>query len=358
MRRAHLAIAVTCLTGIAGVVGCARGSTDLATTESSQDTVADFTSAFAPCPEGPADGPDPFEFLAVPGAWYVISTADAEPATEPAAPSTLWAEARAIGGDLTQAEPNTVAPAGSPQQFHGSASMTELIEQALGASQEMYLKAEPGAGVPALLQAVAFDASGDFAFVGECYAERISEPLHERFGAETASVVRSLIGADSPTTRDLLSLDDPVEEPESQPILNPQFTDPAILDRLEQADFTLESPPESWVASYTICPRITAGWSTCVDLMAQDTHGVAFPIYYDPAQPTVELWLTDDNADLTRPLVLLGAIDLTPQIQTSGSDGDRTRITMTLPEGITPTEASELDGPVEGVSITAEAGPR
>lgn len=335
---------------------CGSDDQEVAVSQEGPEAPSELAAALGPCP-GPADGPDIDSVLTRPGAWYAVSETAAEVSEDPALPSTFFATAEYVGGDPELAELGR-ANAGPGAQFLASASTVELTVQADELAAEVYIKAEPTPEGTTVIYPLAFEADGTFAFIGECKTERYTVPLLDRFGPEAPSVVRGLVGADVAATRATLRIDEPEvpQETPTAPILNPQFSDPELLATLEMGELTLEPVPESWLGPYTLCPLVNAGWSPCFDLQATDAHESSALLYLDPGDPTVEFWLADANADLSRPLARVATVDLTEEVEAVVAAQDRGPIAVSLALPADTSVDDVVDRPgdaVAGVDVTA-----
>lgn len=283
------------------------------TVSAQEASVTEFAQSLAPC-DGEIDGPDAASFLTIPGAWFRLSAAVATVAEDDSLPSTIEVDAEYVGGD---AEVEDLARALEPSgRLLATAAEAELVERSVDSGFETYVKAEAVGSDLLVIFPLAFNESGDFAFVGNCRAERYSAPLTAEYGARAREVVRSLVGTDVTGTQRVLGLDTPTSPPPTAevPPLNPEFTDPEVLQTLTVGDFVLAPVPESWIGPYTLCPKIDEGWSPCFDLSNPATHGQPALLYFNPERPTIEFWLADESADLTQPISLIGSIDVSEQV--------------------------------------------
>jgi hypothetical protein len=337
------------------MAGCT--SPDTVATEGA--SVSDFAASLGPCETSLREGPNIYEFLAAPGAWLKVERAEAVPGATELDDSRLQAELEYVGGDTGLAAAGRSAAEGD-QPLVGSEPMARLVAKATIEAQETFVKVafEDGASGPEILYSVAFDASEDFAFVGNCKAIRYVEPLTERFGDDARRVVRALVGADAATTRELLQLEPTEEQPiGSQVVLNEEGLDAQLLEGLQSGTFLLADLPESWLGEYGICTKIERGWSPCLFLRDRALAEQAAPMWFDPENPVVEVWLTNGGLDLEQPIARLGEVDLREAISTL--DGISTvQVAVTLPPASSVAALAERGGEVPtDITIRAETVP-
>jgi len=350
------------LAAVVGLATCACGSgeAEINVAQAPAET-SEFAERLGAC-SGIVDGPPIESVLTRPGSWYRIEAPEVSISEDPTQPSTLTATAEYLGGDEEMADAGRAAAASSSTPFLASASTVHLMADAVELAQDTYVKAEPANGVAQVIYPLAFDGDGDFAFVGECKLDRYTLPLTERLGTGAADAMRQIVGADSATTRGLLGLDttettQTTSGSPGAPALNPQFSDPELLSRLLLGEITLEAPPDSWLGPYTICPRIDEGWSPCFDLQASPPSEASM-LFISPTNPVVELWLADQNANLSTPLARIGVINLAAEVdavQPEGtSPGGTVSLTVALPAGVPVDEAAAGPDHQDIAHISAE----
>lgn len=201
----HVAVAIVVLGGLAS---CGGGGGVVA---SGQAQVSDFAAKLGRCETEVREGPNIYEYLASPGAWFAVSDATHSKGEEELDPSSLTATLDLIGADapFTEASRTLVGP---DQVLGGSEPMVRMVDEAVDEADETYVKVAFDGPEPDILYSVAF--SGDeFAFVGNCKAVRYTEPIVERYGEGATELVRSLVGATEADTRRILEIDPDPELP-------------------------------------------------------------------------------------------------------------------------------------------------
>lgn len=351
-RRTRITYAACAAATLLAFGGC--GSSGEPTVSAQDAAVSAFAQSLSPC-DGPVDGADASSVLTMQGAWFRLSSAEATVAEDDSLPSMIEADAEYVGGD-----PSVEAAARAAEgqtRFLASAGEAVLTAQAVADGAETYLKVEVVGPDLMVIFPVAFNADGDFAFVGNCRAERYTIPLTVEYGSRTAELVRGLVGADVTETERLLGLDVPTSAPATPeaPPLNPEFTDPEVLQRLAVGDLILTPAPDSWIGPYTLCPKIQEGWSPCFDLSSTAAHGQPAMIYFNPERPIVEFWLADESADLTAPIALVSTIDVADEVAVTQRSGvGIVTITLTLPSSGSVDSVADGSTPPVDVTISAD----
>ena len=297
----------------------------------------DFARALGACPGEPPDGLPALDVLTMPGVWLRI---DGLPVVEIGDDGQAQVEGKPemVGGD---AEAVRVWEGLQEDALALVPSHSDLTKAALDTGAEVYVKMGYEGDIVTSNATVAF-LENEFAFVGRCKFEGYTALFRERFGDRASEVARAIIGADSQTTASLLDIPSaPSAAAEEATILNPENTDPSVLAQLELASFNIPDLPESWVGPYTVCTRIDLGWSDCVGLSSPEVAAISVSAYVDPASPTVEAWLLDEQANLLQPIAKLGEVSIP-----SGSLGelldDRTaQLSLSLPSDPSVAEAAE-----------------
>lgn len=332
------------------VTGCGSGPDRIDVSQETSDSNDELAQALGGCTGPPPDGPDPFQLLASPGVWLQLDGLSVAPGAGPEGPAQVEGIPRMIGGDPT-AERTWQDAADSPLPLNTRYS--ENIQKALDSGAEVYIKTGYDGDPHMTFAAIAF-LDGRFAFVGDCKFETYTLTFQSRYGDSAAEVARSIVGADSETTLSLLA--DPSESATEQvTILNPETVDAKALATLEVAGFSIPSLPESWTGAYTVCTRIDLGWSDCVDISSPELAAISVSAYVDPASPRVEAWLLDQEANLLKPIAMLGEMSVPSDSLGELLDDRTARLSLSLPSDRSVVEAAESPEQAgDGVVLSSE----
>jgi hypothetical protein len=91
-------------------------------------------------------------------------------------------------------------------------------------------------------------------------------------------------------------------------VLHPGDADPELLNSLHLVGIEIHVP-DSWSAPATLCTRIEEGWNDCLPLDGSLPFPRSMSVFVGEA-PVLELWLVDEDGDLSEPLQRLGAIQV------------------------------------------------
>jgi hypothetical protein len=317
---------------------CSGGGEQIVAEQAEQS--GELSSEVGRCGGNPPDGADPFEFAAEPGVWLSVEDANLseDPSIEGA--SRVSGRMTVLGGDepfVQQAQ----AAGGKLSLLFATSTAERLVAAERGGS-DVFVRAGGEGDVSTASLTIAFRKE-EFGFVGDCKLERFTTPFEQRFGADASAVVRKLVGSNSEEAAALLATPSAPSQPEVQSILNPEFTDPEVLSRLELGSFQIVSQPIEWVGPFTVCTKVAIGWSDCVDLSTTESAAIPVSAYVDPKDPVVEVWLMDDSANLSSPISRLGVIELSPESLGVVGDAVAPRVELSLPRA--PSLAEVLKSP-------------
>lgn len=289
-----------------------------------------FPSALGDCSQrGLSDGLPLEATLGRRGAWVEVRSLDT---SEPAAYG--W---RSVSGDfaLRGGDSDAVSTwTASSARLRIHPAMSEDISDALSIGAEVVAHVPDGAGKTS--HALAFLADG-FAFLGDCQEERSTLPFRARFGDEALATARSLVGRTGQQIIDLLHID---LESQRRVVLNPATAPRALLDSLLLGAWSFGDRPPSWVAPYTVCTRIAKGWNDCLSLDGSELSPGPATMYFDPADPRVEVWLLDERA--VSPVCQLGQADMAALARSVGRGlVAGLRLVVTLSPDVSPKQACE-----------------
>lgn len=150
---------------------------------------------------------------------------------------------------------------------------------------------------------------GSVYMAGECGDEKVRRALREELGPATDARLRGLIGL---TKKDeiLASLrgrpEPPTLDDDEIVVLNPETADAELLNSLQQAVIHIQVPTPAG-GEFTICTKARVGWNDCImaDDSARDGQVVSGYVGDDGV---LEVWLLNENADLSRPVRKLGEV--------------------------------------------------
>ncbi|HEX8004774.1 MAG TPA: hypothetical protein VF519_18965 [Mycobacteriales bacterium] len=259
-------------------------------------------AALGTCDGFDAVGDDPVAFLARPGTWLRV---------------------RSLGAARGDTYPGRFVVAGgdgaAPAALRMSPRTADDIRAALRMRAEV--AAHTAGDGSQLSYAVAY-RGGEFAFLGRCAGFTLTEPVTAHLGARAGGVVAGLVGKPPAAIRVAFAPPEVTAAPRPRPArLHEGRVDPSVLKPLRDGFLRL-SVPESWRGPYTVCTKIPQGWNDCVDLSSAETAAISVGMFHDPAAPTVELWLLDRDATLTRPIAHLG------DVAVRGGPGATTTVTF------------------------------
>lgn len=263
-------------------------------------------TALGACDADQVAGAPAGEFVSRPGAWLRVRSIDLTSAQDATFGTTeaIRGTYEVVGGDAAATDAIGSQTVGV-LTMHGS--IAKDIQQGLALTSDVYTHTGGGGDVGKVDFALAIGPT-DFAFLGECQSRLLTAPLKRIFGADAQAKVSGFVG----DTGDVIAAAFPQPAPAPSPvsILNPDTAPADLLARLSVIRFTLPTRPASWVGPYAICTKIAEGWSDCLDLSRTTTSTHAADAYYDPANPTLEVWLVNGDADLSKPLARLATVDL------------------------------------------------
>lgn len=320
--------------------------------EQGTDQKATFAQTLGACPGEPPEGADAFEFVTTPGAWLRLDRVSTSNDQKLAGAAWIDGTPELIGGDQTAADAWT---ASQQLPLRSTEATAQLAQTASSGGAEVFVKTGFDGDPREVILVLAFQGD-DFAFVGECKYERFTVPFEDRFGDRASETVRSIVGADSSKTSSIVGAT-PAQPPAAASILNPEYTDPKELDRLELATFSIPDLPDSWVGPYTVCTRIELGWSDCVDLASAESAAMSVSAYVDPSSPSVEAWLLDENANLLAPIARLAEITVPRELFGESGDERTADIALVLPGETGVGEAVKSpESASYGVSMSSKQG--
>jgi len=259
-------------------------------------------SAFGRCDAQHVDGAPADGFVSRDGAWLRVKRIDLPPTYEHRSTRAFAGSYDVVGGD----GPAVTALGGSSVStltMHGT--IARDVAAALVVTPDVY--AHVGADAKEVEFALAL-AGDDFAFLGECQERLLTSPLRRTLGPGAATVVRGFVGKTGAQVA--MAFPRASARPTGVVILNPETVSADVLAGLKVARLRLDNLPASWRGPYTLCTRIAQGWSDCVDLAQSETATIPADAYFDPAAPSLEIWLTNQSADLAHPLARLATVDL------------------------------------------------
>lgn len=284
-------LAATCL------AGCGDGTRE--------DTGTPAFSALGACKVEEVDGAPARHFVSRDGAWLRVRSIDLTSASDTTLDTTETFRGTydVIGGDAAA----TAALGTNAEALTMHGSIAREIQQGLAMTPDVFVHTGGDGDVRQLDFALAVTPT-DFAFLGECQSKLLTAPLKRIFGSEAYTKVTGFVGDTGSEIASAFPAPAPAPSPVS--ILNPDTAPADLLARLSVIRFTLPTRPASWVGPYAICTKIAEGWSDCLDLSRTTTSTHAADAYYDPANPTLEVWLVNGDADLSKPLARLATVDL------------------------------------------------
>jgi len=205
--------------------------------------------------------------------------------------------------------PAEVVADGTAQEVRVHANLWPGIDWALAHDDDVWLAmGDDGAREPDIVDYVAVFTDDDVWFPGSCKDTRFYQPLHERLGDDTASVLARLPGATPDERDELLGIERfPAHEP-TETIL--QDADDATLEGLDHLSVMITADPLDTAETYTFCTRIDAGWNDC--LFADDPDlagGIDINAFVD-GTGVLQFWLLDAFAHVEEPVLDLGRVSV------------------------------------------------
>lgn len=269
-------------------------------------TPAAGLAALGACDRDEVYGAPADEFVSSPGAWLKVRSIDLTSAGDPTLATTesFRGTYDVVGGDASAVSAIGADSVGT-LTMHGG--IARDVQQALAQTPDVFAHVGGGDDVTRLDYALALTPT-DFAFLGECQSRLLTNPLRDTFGADAQATVTGFVGKSGGEIA--AAFPAPVPPAAAVSILNPETAPKELLASLRTVRFTLPTRPAGWVGPYAICTRIAQGWSDCLDLSRATSASHAADAYYDPKNPTLEVWLVNGDADLSRPLAKLSTVDL------------------------------------------------
>ncbi len=298
------ALLLACLAALGA--GCGEAGESWPSPGAPIEALAD---AFAPCADPTDDIAEAVGSIAETVGWIEVggvvehpSGAEGEQATLPATVTVLSATGMAHG--LVEPDDDTAVV-----DVHDSywAGVDWALENDAGVwfglADPAYTEGDTVAVVVVVLP------DGRVFFPGDCSHDTLYAPMAMAYGGGLDAVVRDALGEDGDALADALHYDaDPEEERSDIVVLNPETVSPQVLEELRSALLAVRIS-EPLGEGYTVCPKVVAGWNDC--FMADERaagDGYTTLAYHDGGP--IEIWLLDGSANLTRPLALLGVVEI------------------------------------------------
>ena len=176
------------------------------------------------------------------------------------------------------------------------------------------------------------------AFVGECATKTLMEPFRELYAGESWRYLDAIVG--KPAAEIARLLDVPVRH--ARYLLgDPEFRRvgdlPQGLDgHLDRGWLTVRAAA-SWDGPVRVCSRIEYGRGDCVTLRGEYTNKTRVRLWYDPANPRVEIAVYDTA--LGRRIATLVTFDLERLARAAGFDASSRNFVVRLDLAATPSLA-------------------
>ena len=293
------------LAGVVGlmllVAGCGDGDPDAGASALPADaSIKELAATFASCPE-PLDAiAAAAEFIEEADRWMKVVRVEARDVDlDRTSRATVLVEAT-DGRSLSE----------ESLSLHGS--YWPGIDWALSHGGEVWAAlAKPGllASDDTVLYVIAYTPDGEAFFPGRCQHAILYEPLAQALGEDFNPRMSQLPGRTGDDLVVALRGQLPVDEPLDVIVLNPETVDVEYLESLQFAVVHIKLNAELG-SDHTICTRVEAGWNDCFVPDAEAVkNGYAVNAFLD-GTGVLEFWLLDADANLAKPIELLGKISV------------------------------------------------
>ena len=273
----------------------------------------DVATTFGECPSslGEVDYLPAVQTLAEAERWFQLDAIPPDVAVPDSAAQGATVETGLFVRGYDSATNSFVGPA-IPESIAIHTSMLPGANWALSRGGKAYLALTSKGLDREIVAYTLVEADGEHFFAGECTFEGLTSPLRYSLGADYDAVMKKIVGMTDP--EEIVALAAPM--PSTSPtqgvrppsVLNPEDASPELLASLGRVTLALDVPVD-WVGSSTICSKIDEGWNDCIALYGPRSPIALIDVYFN-AGKTIEFWLLDESADLTRPLQLIGTVHL------------------------------------------------
>ncbi len=177
------------------------------------------------------------------------------------------------------------------------------------------------------------DADGRFTAVGLCETSTVIASGVARYANETNRASYALLESMAADESALEAFEawtsgDPVPwalQPADERLLDVEETPSEVLADFSLITVTLEPLPQEWrTFDAVVCTKVAQGWNECSAFDADEPGEDVELLAYARAGEDIEVWLLDEDANLTDPIARLGvfraAVDMT--------DGSRLELTV------------------------------
>jgi hypothetical protein len=264
-------------------------------------TLSTLRSTFSPCPAAMDGEPSTSvqEFLGSAQTWVRIK-------------SVLKANRRGKGADAFGSA-DVMALDGAKRTITVHSSFWPGIDWGLRNGADVAVAVAPAGQYDmtnAVLAATVSVPGRGVVFVGACQEKALGAPLRKNLGTAYTRTLTALpdlsqtAGAKAlggkPATAQLAATPKPR-------ILNPEDASATLLASLQPVAVHLVLT-RALGPSYTVCTHIAEGWGDCIPAdEGSVTSGYTVNSYLGSGR-TMEVWLMDENADVTKPIRKLGAV--------------------------------------------------
>jgi len=187
------------------------------------------------------------------------------------------------------------------------------IDWALAHGDQVWFGLDVAGFDPNMVGTVMVLTPEDVFFAGHCGNDIFTKPVHAAYGDATRDVMTKLTSATSKAEAQLVLGTTPAPTPTEVPtILAPDEGHDDLLGKLTAVAIhaTISKALGKGETSPALCTHINAGWSDCINTDERTaTRGFDFTGYVG-TDGKLEFWLLGEDADVTKPLVYLGTVQL------------------------------------------------